>query len=636
MDMPVTRLLCVGVGLLLVCRLAGAHEEPQDTSWWWSDAWWNDGQIEVPDNYPVQSEWTSYESGDVTVPALVARPEGEGKYPAVLFQHGRRGLDELARRHVRRVAARGFVVLAPDIYAAHFLAPFPFEHDYELEKDVDAGLSALLAREDISTDNACLYSHTRGGYYTLKVATTFGRQQRDVACYVSYYPHLQDPNAAEPYQVYGYAPEVEQLEVPTLIFIGDEEQYQRRRVIETSVKVMQDRGRNVRLIVYPGVGRGFDFRSERVRTFADDLAAKDAIQRAAAFMRANLAAPEAQESAGEAQESAGEAQESTGEAQEPAGEAQEPAGEAQEPAGEALSGEALYNSDKAPQSALYDLPREVVPGVWSAIGATAPRTYANSGHNNNLSFVVTGDGVVVVNAGDNYLLAKALHEEIRKITDQPVKYVVLENGQGHAMLGSGYWKEQGATIIAHEDAAHEIEEQSYALLQVMQEGVKEKARGTQVVLPDETFTDQRIIELGGERIEVLNLGPAHSPGDIVVWLPDKKVVISGDMAFHQRMLPLFEHTDTEAWINTWDKFEALGAEVVIPGHGEPTDMATVRRYTRDYLVYLREKVREVIDSGGALQDAYNVDQSPYMHLPTAEFLAKRNAGRVFQSMEFDF
>jgi glyoxylase-like metal-dependent hydrolase (beta-lactamase superfamily II) len=109
------------------------------------------------------------------------------------------------------------------------------------------------------------------------------------------------------------------------------------------------------------------------------------------------------------------------------------------------------------------------------------------------------------------------------------------------------------------------------------------------------------------------------------------------MAFHQRMLPLFEHTDSAAWIDTWDnRFEALGAEVVIPGHGEPTDMATVRKYTRDYLAYLREKVGEVLDNGGTLQEAYNVDQSPYMHLPTAEFLAKRNAGQVYQSMEFDF
>jgi glyoxylase-like metal-dependent hydrolase (beta-lactamase superfamily II)/dienelactone hydrolase len=593
--------LFIFLGVVLAGGHAVAERIVQDNKWWWDEAWWTDGWLDVPDNYPVETSWSSYPSGDVEVPVLVARPAGSGKFPAVLFQHGRRGLDEFIQLHVRRVAARGFVVLAPDIYTAHYISTHPIEHDYALEADVNAAVDVLLARDDISSDRACLYSHTRGGYYTLKVATTFKRQEQDLACYVSYYPHLQDPNAPEPLQVYGYAPEIEQLTLPTLVFIGDEEQYQRRRVIETSIKVMQDHGRDARLVIYPGVGRGFDFRFEDVRTFADDLASKDAIQRAAKFMRAQLEIPVA-----------------TGGVAEP------------------LSGEALYNSDKAPGSMLYDLPQEVVPGVWSAIGATAPGTYANSGHNNNLSFVITDDGVLVVNAGDNYLLAKALHDEIKKITDQPVKYVVLENGQGHAMLGSNYWQEQGVPVIAHVDAAHEIEEQSFALLDVMRMRAKEKAEGTQVVMPDETFTDKRVIKLGGERIELLNLGPAHSPGDIIVWLPKKKLVISGDMAFHQRMLPLFEHTDTAAWIETWDKFAALGAEVVIPGHGEPTDMETVTRYTRDYLVYLREQIAAVIESGGTLQEAYEIDQSPYMHLPTAEFLAKRNAGQVFQSMEFEF
>ncbi len=593
--------LVVLILISIAANQVNAQSDGEDNSWWWDDQWWNDGLIETPENFAIESSWTSYMSGDVEVSSLVLRPANAEKYPAVLFVHGRRGLDDLVKRHARRVAARGFVVLAPDIYGAHFLGTHPIEHDYALEKDIDAAVDVLLERSDISTDKACLYSHTRGGYYTLKVATTFKRQDNHIACYVSYYPHLQDPNAPEPLQVYGYAPEIEQLILPTLVFIGDEEQYQRRRVIETSIKVMQDKGRNARLIIYPGVGRGFDFRPENVRTFADDLASKDSIQRSASFMREHLT---------------GSATETT--------------------SGGVLTGEALYNSDKAPQSMLYDLPREVAPGVWSAIGATAPGTYANSGHNNNLSFVITDAGVLVVNAGDNYLLAKALHEEIRKITDQPVRYVVLENGQGHAMLGSSYWQEQGVPVIAHVDALHEIEQQSFALLERMQARAEEKAEGTKVVLPDETFEDKKVIQLGDERIELLNLGPAHSPGDIIVWLPERRLVISGDMAFHQRMLPLFEHTDSGAWIETWDKFEALGAEVVIPGHGEPTDMATVRKYTRDYLVFLREKVAELIENGGTLEEAYQVDQSPYMHLPTSEFLAKRNAGQVFQSMEFDF
>jgi glyoxylase-like metal-dependent hydrolase (beta-lactamase superfamily II) len=278
----------------------------------------------------------------------------------------------------------------------------------------------------------------------------------------------------------------------------------------------------------------------------------------------------------------------------------------------------------------------VAEGVWSAIGATAPPTYENSGHNNNLSFIVTDAGVVVVNAGDNYLLARALHEEIRQITDQPVKYVVLENGQGHAMLGSNYWQEQGATIIAHADAAREIEAHGDAILERMQSGRRDKGSFTRVVMPDETFQDEKVLELGGQRIEIRRLGPAHSPGDISVWLPDRKLVIAGDLAFHQRLLPVFEDTDTAGWIATWDAFEALGAEIVIPGHGDPTDMAVVTRYTRDYLTYMREQIGDIIDAGGDLTQAYEVDQSAYRHLDTFDELARRNAGRIFREMEFDF
>lgn len=273
---------------LLVPGLAAAHPEKQDNSWWWNKAWWNDGKIEAVSNHRLKIEWSSYERNEVDIPLMIARPADGKKYPAVLFQHGRRGLDELIQRHVKRLAARGFVVIAPDIYKAHFMGTHPVEHDYELEKDVNAAVDVLLKRKDISSKKICLYSHTRGGYYTLKVATTFKRQKKNVACYVSYYPHWQDPNAPEPSQVYGYAPEIDQLKIPTLVFIGEDEQYQRRRVIETSIKVLNEKKRPARLIIYPGVGRGFDFRPENVRTFADDLASKDAIQRAARFIRQHL------------------------------------------------------------------------------------------------------------------------------------------------------------------------------------------------------------------------------------------------------------------------------------------------------------------------------------------------------------
>ncbi|MGD8745574.1 MAG: MBL fold metallo-hydrolase, partial [Gammaproteobacteria bacterium] len=202
-------------------------------------------------------------------------------------------------------------------------------------------------------------------------------------------------------------------------------------------------------------------------------------------------------------------------------------------------------------------------------------------------------------------------------------------------LGSNYWKEQGVPVIAHADAAAEIEEGAHALLTSMQRYNRDKAEGTEVVLPDITFEEEYVIELGGMRIEALYLGPGHSPGDIQVWLPQQKLVISGDMAFHQRMLPIFDNTDTRAWLETYDRFLALEPEVVIPGHGVPTDMDEVTKYTRDYLIFLRAEVQRLLDEGGTLADAYEIDQSAYSDLDTYDELAARNAGMVFEAMEFE-
>ncbi len=292
-------------------------------------------------------------------------------------------------------------------------------------------------------------------------------------------------------------------------------------------------------------------------------------------------------------------------------------------------------ADQYPGSLLYSKPVEVIPHVWSAIGATSAPNYANAGHNNNLSFIVTTDGVVVMNSGATYLLAKALHDEIRKITEQPVRYVFVENAQGHAMLGNGYWKEQGATIIAHTTAAEAFRKSGATALQSTLRINKEQGKDTRVVLPTETFSDSKVLELGGLRIEAHWLGLAHSRGDIVLWLPAQRLVISGDMAFHERLLPVFPYTDTVAWLESWERFEALDALYVIPGHGHPTNMAQVRRYTRDYLRFLRAAVSDLLEDGEDLQAAYELDQSQFSHLHTFKQLAAKNAGRVFEQMEFE-
>ncbi|MFN4159145.1 MAG: MBL fold metallo-hydrolase [Gemmobacter sp.] len=293
-------------------------------------------------------------------------------------------------------------------------------------------------------------------------------------------------------------------------------------------------------------------------------------------------------------------------------------------------------ADKYPQSVLYNKPVEVIPDVWSAIGATAPGTYGNAGHNNNLSFVVTGDGVVVINSGASWKLAEALHAEIARVTDQPVRLVIAENGQSHAMLGNGYWIAQGVPILAHVEAAAEFAHGAAQGLASLQRYAQENAEGTVIAMPTQTFEDEQVIQMGEVTFHVMHLGPTHSPGDTQVWIPQWSMMIAGDIAFHERIPPIFEGTCTSCWIETWEtKFAPLNPTYIIPGHGHPTNLAQVTRYTRDYLVDLRAQIGAHIEAGGDLAGAYYVDQSRWSHLDTFEELATRNAGVVYAEMEFE-
>jgi glyoxylase-like metal-dependent hydrolase (beta-lactamase superfamily II) len=121
----------------------------------------------------------------------------------------------------------------------------------------------------------------------------------------------------------------------------------------------------------------------------------------------------------------------------------------------------------------------------------------------------------------------------------------------------------------------------------------------------------------------------------VARLPKRKRVIAGDLAFHQRLLPVFDHTSTAIWIETWNSFARLNAEIIVPGHGEPTTLEEVTKYTYGYLKHLRQGVRQLLDEEGTLVDAYKIDQSAYNYPDTFDELAKKNAGRVFAAMEFE-
>jgi rhodanese-related sulfurtransferase/glyoxylase-like metal-dependent hydrolase (beta-lactamase superfamily II) len=292
-----------------------------------------------------------------------------------------------------------------------------------------------------------------------------------------------------------------------------------------------------------------------------------------------------------------------------------------------------YGNSKDSTSILYNPVKKVAKDVYTSIGATQPGSYENFGHNNNLSFIVGDEAVVVFNAGGSYILAEAFHDEIKKITNKPVKFVVYENAQFHAVFGSPYWKSQGATIIAQENFKEHNPDTTIA--------PNKKKLGNHftksgIVMPDIYFKESYKIPLKGKNIELKYFGPAHGQEDALLWMPDIKLLISGDFTFNERLFPVFKTTDINAWIESWKEMEELNPLVIIPGHGDVTDLETVTKYTMGYANHLKGSIEALLDEDGDLGDIYSVDSSKFYDHNLFKELHVGNLEKVFKKFEFEY
>jgi glyoxylase-like metal-dependent hydrolase (beta-lactamase superfamily II) len=279
-------------------------------------------------------------------------------------------------------------------------------------------------------------------------------------------------------------------------------------------------------------------------------------------------------------------------------------------------------------------PVRVTENVFAVVGATGPQTYENRGLNTNLGFIVTDAGVVVVNSGPTVEVARALRAAIGQVTGRPIRLVINVNSQSHNWLGNAFYRQAGVPILAHAKAVEVMRTGGGAQLETVRGIVRERAGGTTLSYPTQTIGDRHELVVGQTTIRLLHFGTAHTPGDLVVWLPDQRVAFAGDLVFVDRLPGVLPGGDSGQWVAAFDQMAALAPRVIVPGHGRPTDIATATTTTRDYLAYLREQVRDFIERGRSLQEAVEgIDQSRFRHLRNFDLLSRRNVGQVYLEME---
>ncbi|WP_019894520.1 MBL fold metallo-hydrolase [Hydrogenovibrio halophilus] len=281
---------------------------------------------------------------------------------------------------------------------------------------------------------------------------------------------------------------------------------------------------------------------------------------------------------------------------------------------------------------------QVTDGVYTIVGSQIWHNPSNYGLNNNISFVVFDDGVFVFNAGANTAIAYSVHRQIKRVTTKPVKWVAVENNQGHAYLGASYWVDVGVKNLYSSDMANFQFDQAF-------EAIKEEWSmrvGTAITQPSRnvsgeftTFESRHTIDVGGgETVELIDFGPGHTPASTSAYIPSRKVLMTGDLGFNERMPVMFPYTNSAQWVASFERMlnEIPDDVDVIPGHGTPADLETITEQTLDYFKYLRAEVRKVVDNDGDESDAEAIDQSMYKDRPVFDQAAENNARRIYREM----
>ncbi len=280
--------------------------------------------------------------------------------------------------------------------------------------------------------------------------------------------------------------------------------------------------------------------------------------------------------------------------------------------------------------------QQVTAGVYAIVGELGNRTKVNLGNNATFGLVVTEEGAVLIDSGGTYPGAREIDLLIKSITDKPVVRVINTGGQDHRWLGNGYFKSQGAQIIASKVAVGDQKTRSQDQLILLGNLVGEKAvRETDPVYADKTFTDFFEFELGGILFELHHSGQAHTPGDSYVWLPQKEVMFTGDIVYVERMLGVGAQSNSKSWLEVFQTMAVHKPRHLVPGHGQATDLSQAKADTYDYLRFLRESISDFMDSGGDISEIGSIDQSKFSYLLNFQQIAGRNAQQVFTEIEWE-
>jgi glyoxylase-like metal-dependent hydrolase (beta-lactamase superfamily II) len=287
-----------------------------------------------------------------------------------------------------------------------------------------------------------------------------------------------------------------------------------------------------------------------------------------------------------------------------------------------------------------------VPGrsIYYSTGNPGVPGKDNEGNTSNAGFAVTSDGVVVFDALGTPSLGWALLQQIRKLTDKKIRYVIASHYHADHIYGLQAFKDHTDAVIVAQERAGEYKENEETADEKANQRLDQRRgvlfpwvdQNTRVVSPDITFRDRMTIALGDRRLTLLYAGPAHSSSDLMMLIKPDGVLFAGDIVQNSR-IPHMNSDDvsTAQWLAALGEVEKLDPKFIIPGHGRASAQAKEAiAFTRDYIKAVRSAMAAAVQDWTDFDLAYEkTDWSKYRDMPAFAANNRGNAYRIYLELE---
>jgi len=277
--------------------------------------------------------------------------------------------------------------------------------------------------------------------------------------------------------------------------------------------------------------------------------------------------------------------------------------------------------------------RRLAEGVYAVLGDTGRGSEGRS----NAGFVVTRTGVVVIDALASPAQGKTLLRTIRTITPLAVQWLILTHHHPDHTFGAIVFKRAGAKVIAHPDRrtlASEDGDDAMVSAWTGVLGLREMQGFAFADTPDVPVSHDTTVTLGGRTFAIDVPGTAHTPGDLVIWLPDARVAFAGDLLIEDGVAMVVDGSSA-GLLSALDRLEALKPLQVMPGHGRiPANPIALIHLTRCETLALRAKMRDDVQQGVSMSRALASLPPADRDRPVSRnSRVRRNAVRIFAEME---